>query len=387
MPKAVAIKDLRLEARRRLPKVVFDFIDGGAGDETTRAANVADFERIRLAPRMMVDVSKRDMAVELFGQHLAAPIILSPIGLTGLSTPKGELDAARAAKAAGIGYCLSTNASTSIEELAEAVRQPFWFQLYVMKDRELSKALMQRAKAAGCNVLVVTVDLAAHGKRERDARNGFTVPPKISLADAFNAAMRPGWLYRTMTGPRLTFANYQTGADKGFLNLAKHVSDSFDPALSWTDIEWMKSVWGGPVVIKGILRADDAERAIGAGADGISVSNHGGRQLDGVPSAIAALPAVAERVAGRVPVLIDGGIRRGLDIVRARALGATAVLIGRAFVYGLAAMGPQGAVRAIEMLTSELDNAMALLGTPVFRDIGRDVLAEEVSGMGWPRNR
>jgi len=386
MPKVVAIKDLRLAARRRLPKMVFDFIDGGAGDETTREANVADFEKIRLAPRMMVDVSKRDMAIELFGEKLRAPIVLSPIGLTGLSTPKGELDAARAAKAAGIGYCLSTNSSASIEELAAATGKPFWFQLYVMKDRELSRSMMQRAKAAGCNVLVVTVDLAAAGRRERDIRNGFTVPPKISVGDALNAALHPGWLYRTLTGPRLTFANYQTGADRGFLDLAKHVSDSFDPALSWKDIEWMKSVWGGPVVIKGILRADDAERAIQSGADGISVSNHGGRQLDGVPSSIAALPSIAERVSGRVPVLIDGGVRRGLDIIRAKALGATAVLIGRAFVYGLAAMGPQGAARAIDMLTTELDNAMALLGTPVFRDIGRDVLADDGASAGWPRN-
>ena len=383
MPRDVNIADLRDKARRRLPRVVFDFIDGGAQDETTLEANCRDLSAIRLNPHVLVDVSTRKLSVELFGQAFAAPIVLSPVGLTGLATPKGELDAARAAEAAGIGYCLSTNASTSIEELAAATRQPFWFQLYVMKDRGLTRSLMERAKAAGCSVLVMTVDLAAHGRRERDARNGFSVPPRISVPDAVNALMHPGWLYRTMTGERLTFANYKTGADEGFLELSKHIANQFDPSITWEDIAWAKEVWGGPLVIKGILRADDARKALDHGADGISVSNHGGRQLDGVPSAIRALPGVIDAVDGRIPVLMDGGVRRGADIVRARALGAKACLVGRAFVYGLAALGPQGAARAIEILHQELDNTLALLGLPSIDDVDRSVLAEEEI---WPRN-
>jgi L-lactate dehydrogenase (cytochrome) len=379
----VNIADLRAKARQRLPKVVFDFIDGGAQDERTLEANCRDLEKLVLSPRVMVDVAQRDLSVDVFGQKLAFPMILSPVGLTGLASPKGELDAAKAAEEAGIGYCLSTNASTSIEEIASATRRPFWFQLYVMKDRELTQALMERAKAAGCSALVMTVDLAAHGRRERDARNGFSVPPKISVADAFNALMHPGWLYRTLTGPRLTFANYKTAADEGFLQLSQHIANQFDPSITWADIQWAKDVWGGPLVIKGILRPDDARRAIDHGADGISVSNHGGRQLDGVPSAIAALPRVVDAADGRVPVFMDGGIRRGADILRARALGATACLVGRAFVYALAALGPAGAARAIEILHGEFDNTMALMGLTSVADINPSVLD---SPSDWPAN-
>jgi L-lactate dehydrogenase (cytochrome) len=379
----VNIADLRAKARQRLPKVVFDFIDGGAQDERTLEANCRDLDKLVLSPRVMVDVAQRDLSVDVFGQKLAFPMILSPVGLTGLASPKGELDAAKAAEEAGIGYCLSTNASTSIEEIASATRRPFWFQLYVMKDRELTQALMERAKAAGCSALVMTVDLAAHGRRERDARNGFSVPPKISVADAFNALMHPGWLYRTLTGPRLTFANYKTAADEGFLQLSQHIANQFDPSITWADIQWAKDVWGGPLVIKGILRPDDARRAIDHGADGISVSNHGGRQLDGVPSAIAALPRVVDAADGRVPVFMDGGIRRGADILRARALGATACLVGRAFVYALAALGPAGAARAIEILHGEFDNTMALMGLTSVADINPSVLD---SPSDWPAN-
>lgn len=383
MAREVNIADLRVLARRRLPKVVFDFIDGGAQDERTAQANCSDMAALTLSPRVLVDVAQRDLSVEVFGQKLAFPMILSPIGLTGLASPKGELDAARAAEAAGIGYCLSTNASTSIEEIAASTARPFWFQLYVMKDRGLTQSLMERAKAAGCTALVMTVDLAAHGKRERDARNGFSVPPRISIGDAVNALLHPGWIYRTLTGPRLTFANYKTAADEGFLHLSQHIAEQFDPSVSWADIAWAKEVWGGPLVIKGILRGDDARRAIESGADGISVSNHGGRQLDGVSSAISALPKVVDAVDGRIPVFLDGGVRRGADILRARALGATACLVGRAFVYALAALGPSGPARAIEILHGELDNTMALMGLRSVAEIDRSVLE---SGRLWPAN-
>jgi L-lactate dehydrogenase (cytochrome) len=379
----VNISDMRALARRRLPRVVFDFIDGGAQDEITLEANCRDLAAMRLSPRVLVDVAELDTRIELFGQHFAAPFLLSPIGLTGLATPKGELDAARAADAAGIGYCLSTNASTSIEEIASATTQPFWFQLYVMKDRGLTQELMERAKAAGCSALVMTVDLAAHGKRERDARNGFSVPPRISAADAVNALMRPGWLMRTLKGPRLTFANYKTAADEGFLQLSQHIANQFDPAVTWDDIEWAKRIWGGPLIIKGILRADDARLAVESGADGVSVSNHGGRQLDGVPSAIRALPGIVDAVGDRIPVLMDGGVRRGADIIRARALGARACLVGRAFVYALAALGPGGAAKAIDILHGELRNALALLGLRSIGDVDHSVLADADR---WPRN-
>ncbi|MEM9027476.1 MAG: alpha-hydroxy acid oxidase [Pseudomonadota bacterium] len=384
MARTVNISDMRALARRRLPRVVFDFIDGGAGDEITTQANCRDLSALTVRPKVMVDVSDRDSSVEVFGERLSTPMILSPIGLTGLATPKGELDAARAARAAGIGYCLSTNASSSIEEVAAEIQHPFWFQLYVMKDRELTQSLVERARAAGCNVLVVTVDLAAHGRRERDMRNGFSVPPKISVSDAANVVLSPQWLYRTLTGPRLTFGNYQTEADEGFLELSRHIQEQFDPSLTWSDIAWLKEIWGGPLVIKGVLRADDARKALDHGADGISVSNHGGRQLDGIPSAIGALPEVVDAVGGRVPVFMDGGVRRGLDVVRALALGAKAVLVGRAFVYGLAAFGPDGAGRAIGVLRDEFDNAMALLGVRSIEDIDGSILADRPNH--WPRN-
>ena len=383
MARDVNIADLRARARRRLPKVVFDFIDGGAQDEWTLNANCTDLAALQLSPRVCVDVGERNLKTTLFGRELAMPLLLSPIGLTGLATPKGELDAARAAEAAGIGYCLSTNASSSIEEIATATKAPFWFQLYAMKDRGLSEELMQRAKAAGCDALIMTVDLAAHGRRERDARNGFSVPPRIGMLDALNAVLHPGWLYRTFTGPRLTFANYRSAADEGFLQLSQHIANQFDPTLDWDDIAWVKRTWDGPMVIKGILRPDDARRAIDAGADGISVSNHGGRQLDGVPSAIAALPGIVDAVDGRVPVLMDGGIRRGADVVRARALGATACMVGRAFVYALAALGPEGAARAISILHDELDNSLALLGLRSIDDVDRSALFDNHK---WPAN-
>jgi len=374
---AVNVADLRLKARRKLPKVVFDFLDGGASDEVTLAANTADLASLTLRPRVMVDVARRELAMTLFGEPIALPLVLAPVGLTSMFCPEGEIHAARAAAAAGIPYCLSNNAGHSIEEVRAATGKAFWFQLYVLKDRGLTRSLVERAKAAGCSVLIVTVDLAAHGRRERDARNGFMIPPRITAANALEMLTRPGWLYHCLRGKPLTFANYKTGAEGGFLNLARFIAEQFDPSVTWKDIAWLKSIFGGPVVVKGILTGDDARLAIANGADGISVSNHGGRQLDAVPSPIAVLPEVVEAVAGRIPVLLDGGVRRGADIIRARALGASAVMIGRAFIYGLAAEGPSGAARVIEMLRTELDNTLALLGVPSVERIDRSVLARE----------
>jgi L-lactate dehydrogenase (cytochrome) len=379
----ISIDDLRERARRRLPKMVFDFIDGGASDETTLRANRADFEALKLKPRMLVDVRHRDLSTTLMGKKLALPLVLAPTGLTGLATPKGELAAARAAKAAGIKYTLSTNATSSIEELAAEIREPFWFQLYLMNDRGLSQSLLERAKAAGCSAIVMTTDLQAHGRRERDLRNGFTVPPRIRLGNALEMLSRPGWMWRMATGPRITFANFKTEADEGFMELAKRTSTALDPGITWKEIGWVKSITGLPVLLKGILTGADARTGIEHGADGIIVSNHGGRQLDGVQSAIAALPEVADAVQGKVPVLLDGGVRRGADMIKARALGARACMIGRPFLYGLAALGPTGAARAIDILKAELDNTMALLGLSSFDAIDESVLVRE---RRWPSN-
>jgi L-lactate dehydrogenase (cytochrome) len=346
--------------------MVFDFIDGGAGDEITLRANAADFAAIKLRPRVAVDVSVRDLSTTVLGRKLAVPVILSPTGLTGLAIPKGERAAAAAARDAGIIYCLSSNASTSIEEVAEATGQPYWFQLYIMRDRALTRSLLERAKAVGCAAIVITVDLQAHGRRERDLRNGFTVPPRIGVGNALDFLRRPGWLWRMLTGPRISFANFASEAGEGFLELAQRTATALDPGLTWKDIAWCKSIYDAPVLVKGILTGSDAKLALAHGADGIIVSNHGGRQLDGVPSSIAALPEVVEAVAGKAPVLLDGGVRRGADIVRAKALGASACMIGRPFLYGLAALGPTGAAHAIGILRAELDNAMALLGLPSF---------------------
>jgi L-lactate dehydrogenase (cytochrome) len=370
----INIADLREGARRRLPKMVFDFIDGGAGDELTLKANRVDFEVLALQPRTLTDVKSRDLTTTLLGKRLALPLVLAPTGLSGLTIPKAELHAARAAKDAGILYTLSTNASSSIEEVAAEIREPFWFQLYLMNDRVLSQSLLERAKVAGCSAIVMTTDLQAHGRRERDLRNGFTVPPRVTLSNATDMLSHPGWLWRMATGPRITFANFPAQAGEGFVQLAKRTSTALDASQTWKEVEWVRKVTGLPVLIKGILGAADAKLAVENGAAGIIVSNHGGRQLDGAPSAIAALPEVVAAVTGRIPVLLDGGVRRGADLVRAKALGATACMMGRPFLYGLAALGPTGAARAVQILREELDNTLALLGVASFDAVDERVL-------------
>jgi len=372
MMPAVNVDDLRVRARRRLPRAVFDFIDGGAGDERTLAANRRDLDAITLSPRVLTDVSRREMSTTIFGRRLELPLLFAPTGMTGLASPKGELPAARAAAAAGVGYCLSINATSSIEEVAAETGAPFWFQLYPLRDRDMMHKLIERAGSAGCDALIVTVDLPVQGKRERDVRNGFTIPPRVSLSDVVRLLATPRWLWDMALGPRLTFANFGTGS--GFVELAKFIGDQFDPSFAWPDLADLKRLWKGPLLVKGVLHADDARRALDHGADGIIVSNHGGRQLDGVASAISALPRIVDAVAGRAPVLLDGGIRRGIDLIRARALGAQACLIGRPFLYALAAQGATGPARVIELLRDELDNAMALLGQPSFNAIGSEVL-------------
>ena len=383
---AVNIAELRRLARRRLPKAVFDFVDGGAQDERTLAANTGDFADIRFLPRQLVDVSTRRAGVRVLGQDLTLPIILAPTGLTGMFGPGGEVAAARAAAAAGAGFCLSTMATTSIETLAQTSKG-FWFQLYVQRDRDVTRRLVERAKAAGCPVLMLTTDTVVQGNRERDARNGFTVPLKLTAGRALDFARRPAWSLRMALGPPVTFANFVEGKQgrMSFISVAQHAARMFDQSLNWKDIDWLKSIWPGKLIIKGILRPDDARRAADHGADGVVVSNHGGRQLDDVPSTIAALPPIVDAVGGRLDVLIDGGIRRGSDVVKALALGAKACLIGRAFLFGLAAGGEAGVGRTLQIFTEEIDRVQALIGCPDLAQMDRSFLLQPPPT--WPANR
>jgi L-lactate dehydrogenase (cytochrome) len=362
----VNIEDLRRRARHRLPKVVFDFIDGGAQDEVSLRANRADFEAWELLPKMLVDVSQRTLKTKVLGREIAMPLMVAPTGLSGLATPKGELHAARAAKEAGTVYCLSTTATCSIEEIAAATGEPFWFQLYVMRDRGATRAMVERAAAARCGALVLTIDLAVQGRRERDVYNGFTVPPRVTARNVLEVLARPRWIADMALGPRMTFANFTDAmtAGGGFINLGKHINAQFDQSVTWKDVDWLRSLFPGPLVIKGVLTAHDARLAAEHGAAAVIVSNHGARQLDHVPSSIRALPEVVDAVGDRLEVYLDSGVRRGTDIAKALALGARAVLVGRPFLYGMGALGPGGAAKALGILRDELDNCMALLGAP-----------------------
>ena len=371
-----SIDDLRQRARRRLPRAIFDFIDGGAQDEITLRRNREDFRRIALIPRALTDVSQRDLSVSVLGQTYSSPLILAPTGLPGVVWPDGAMQAAQAADAAGVGFCLSTMATSSIEEIARASRRPVWFQLYVMRDRGLAKSMMQRAKAAGCSALVITVDVPMQGQRDRDVRNGLTVPPQFSAANAVDFALHPGWVWRFLTGPKVTLANFVgTGKGDDMFTIAGFVNSQFDQSVTWKDIDWVRSVWDGPLALKGILDGDDARLAVEHGVDAVIVSNHGGRQLDGVPSAISVLAEVVDAVEGRSEVILDGGVRRGTDVLKALAIGARACMIGRPFLYGLAADGGAGVRKALEILRGEIDVSLALLGRAGVKQLDRSALS------------
>jgi L-lactate dehydrogenase (cytochrome) len=378
MKNITCIEDLRQLARRKVPRAFFDYADSGSYNEETLRANRADLEAITLRQRVLVDVSERSLATTIVGQKVSAPIILAPVGLTGMQHGDGEILSAQAANDAGIPYTLSTMSICSVEDVAEATGRPFWFQLYVIRDRGFSKDMLARAVAAKCNALVLTVDLQVIGQRHRDIKNGMTVPPQIRLANIIDVATKPAWAWSILNGKRKTFGNL-AGRVKGMENvnsLAAWIGTQFDPALSWKDVEWIKSIWPGKLILKGILDADDAKTAVKLGADGIVVSNHGGRQLDGAPSSISALPKVADAVGSDTEVLFDGGIRSGADIMRALAQGARGCMIGRAYVYGLGAGGKAGVAKAIDILTKELSVTMALTGTNSIKDIGPQVLVD-----------
>jgi isopentenyl diphosphate isomerase/L-lactate dehydrogenase-like FMN-dependent dehydrogenase len=373
---AINIEDLRSRARRRLPKVIFEFIDGGAQDETTLRANREDFQKWRFRTRVLTDVSRRDQSITLFGQHCASPLILAPAGLAGLLSRRGELAAARAAEKFGVPYCLSTMATCSIEQITTETTQPKWFQLYVLRDRGLTREFIERARASRCTALVLTVDTKVQGPRERDMRNGFTVPPRFTLATILDFARHFSWLFDVGLGPRIAFRNFEgtKAAATDAVTITEFIAGQYDLTVNWRDVEWFKSAWGGPVLLKGILSVEDARLAAAHGADGVIVSNHGGRQLEGAVSAVHALPAIADAVGDRLEVVLDGGIRRGADVVRARALGARACMIGRAWLYGLASAGQAGVERALEILRDEIDVTLTLLGRPTLAEVDRDAL-------------
>jgi L-lactate dehydrogenase (cytochrome) len=378
MKHITCIDDLRQLARRKVPRAFFDYADSGSYNEETLRANRADLEGIKLRQRVLVDVSARSLATTIVGQKLAAPFVLAPVGLTGMQHGNGEILSARAANEAGIPYTLSTMSICSIEDVAEATGKPFWFQLYVIRDRGFSKDILARAAAAKCSALVLTVDLQVLGQRHRDIKNGMTVPPEIRIKNIIDVATKPAWVWSVLTGKRKTFGNL-AGHVKGMENvnsLAAWIATQFDPALSWKDVEWIKKIWPGKLILKGILDPDDARTAVKLGADAIVVSNHGGRQLDGAPSSISALPKIADAVGSDTELMFDGGIRTGADIMRALALGARACMIGRAYVYGLGAGGQAGVAKAIDILKKELDVTMALTGTNSIKEIGRHVLVD-----------
>ena len=360
--KVANIADLRRLARQRLPRALFDYIDGGAQDEVTLRANQADFNNFTLVQRVLRDVTTRDQSVTVLGQKYDLPLILSPTGLTGIFWPNGALEAARAASDAGAGFCLSSMSTSTVEDIKKVAKRPTWFQLYVMRDRGMSRELIERAKAAGCSALVLTVDLAMQGQRDRDVHNGLTIPPTLSVANMLNFATRPGWVWRFLTGPKVMPASLVKPGQNTLFTIAGYVNSQFDQSVTWKDIEWAKSIWGGPIALKGILAPEDAVAAIDHGADALIVSNHGGRQLDGVRSAISALPYVVDAVQGRAEVLIDGGVRRGTDVLKAIALGAKACMIGRPYMYGLASNGRAGVAKALDLLRNEIDLALALTG-------------------------
>lgn len=376
MKNIACIEDLRALARRKVPKAFFEYADGGSYNEETLRANRAELEPIKLRQRVMVDVSERSLATTIIGQKVSAPFALAPIGLCGMQYGDGEILSAQAAEEAEVPFILSTMSINSIEQVAEATTKPFWFQLYVIRDRGFSKDILSRAAKAGCSALVLTVDLQVLGQRHRDIRNGMTVPPQIRLKNIIDMATKPEWVFSILKGKSKTFGNL-AGHVKGMddvTSLAQWTNHQFDPALNWKDVDWIKKVWPGKLIIKGILDVEDAKTAVKLGADAIVVSNHGGRQLDGAPSSISALPAIAQAVGSDTEVLYDGGIRTGSDMLRALALGARACLIGRAYIYGLGAGGKAGVAKAIDILKKEFSVAMALTGTTSVKEIGPQVI-------------
>lgn len=370
------IQDLRAIAKRRVPRAIFHYADRGSYDEVTLKANKADLAAIPLRQRVMIDVSERSTATTMIGETVSLPLAIAPTGLTGLFHGDGEIHGCRAAHAAGIPFTLSTMSICSIEDVAAAVDKPFWFQLYVMRDRKFSESLIERAKAAKCSALVLTLDLQIQGQRHMDIKNGLAVPPKLTLANALDIATKPAWAMSVLMGKRHSFGNLAVRREADSLTtLSQWIAGQFDPSLSWKDVEWVRSIWPGKLILKGVLDVEDAKIAAATGADAIVVSNHGGRQLDGAVSSISALPKVVEAVGDKTEIWFDGGVTCGQDILKARALGARGCLMGKAFLWSLAAGGQAGVAQAIEIMRKELDVSMALTGVKDIETVDRSVLA------------
>jgi L-lactate dehydrogenase (cytochrome) len=374
------INDLKELARRRVPKMFFDYADSGAWTESTYRANEADFAKIKLRQRVLVDMDNRSLGSTMIGEKVSMPVALAPTGSTGMQHADGEMLAAQAAEEFGVPFTLSTMSICSIEDVASVTKKPFWFQLYVMRDRDFVYNLIDRAKAAKCSALVLTLDLQILAQRHKDLRNGLSAPPKMTLKNIIDIGRRPRW-WRGMLGTRRrTFRNI-VGHAKGvgdLASLSSWTNEQFDPHLSWADVEWIKKRWGGKLILKGILDKEDAVKALDTGADAIIVSNHGGRQLDGAPSTISVLPEIVEAVGDRIEVHLDGGIRSGQDVLKALCLGARGTYIGRPFLYGLGALGKPGVTLALEIIRKELDMTMALCGKRNIQDVGPELLYRTV---------
>ncbi|NOJ47253.1 alpha-hydroxy acid oxidase [Bradyrhizobium archetypum] len=377
MKHITCIEDLRQLHKRRVPKAFFDYADRGSYTEDTLRANSEDLQQIKFRQRILVDVSKRDLSTTILGEPAAMPLILAPVGLLGMQHGDGEIHACRAAQAAGIPFTQSTMSICSIEDIAAAVDKPFWFQLYVMKDRGFIKALIERAIAAKCSALVLTVDLQVIGQRHQDIKNGMTVPPEWSLAKLIDFATKPAWVSGVLRGKRRTFGNLagHLKVSEDITALSTWINSQFDTSLNWKDIDWIRSIWPGKLILKGILDVEDAEIAAKTGAQAIVVSNHGGRQLDGAPSSIEVLPEIVDTVGSQMEIMFDGGIRTGMDVVRALALGAKSCMIGRAYAYGLGAAGEAGVAKAIDILAKEMLTTMGLCGVNTIAEINDNVLA------------
>lgn len=372
----LTIDDLKKQARRRVPTMFFDYADSGAWTESTYRANEEDFRKIKFRQRVLVDMDNRTLETTMIGQKVSMPVALAPTGSTGMQHADGEMLAAQAAEEFGVPFTLSTMSICSIEDVASATKKPFWFQLYVMRDKEFVYNLIDRAKAAKCSALVLTLDLQILAQRHKDLRNGLSAPPKMTPRNIVDLALRPRWCLGMLGTRRRTFGNI-VGHAKGVTDLSSlsaWTNEQFDPSLSWKDVEWIRNRWGGKLILKGILDREDAEMATRTGADAIIVSNHGGRQLDGAPSSISVLEEIADAVGDRIEVHMDGGIRSGQDVLKALCLGAKGTYIGRPFLYGLGADGKRGVTRALEIIRKELDMTLALCGRRDIKTVGKDML-------------
>jgi len=376
MPVITTIEDLRVLAKKRVPRMFYDYADSGSWTESTYRANEADFQKIKLRQRVAVNMENRSTAAKMVGTSVKMPVAIAPVGLTGMQHADGEIKAARAAEKFGIPFILSTMSICSIEDIAAHTQAPFWFQLYMMRDRDAMATMIERARKAGCSALVLTLDLQVIGQRHKDLKNGLTAPPRPTVTNILNLMTKPRWCIGMAGTRRHTFRNL-VGHVKGvsdMRSLAAWTNEQFDPRLSWADVAWVKERWGGKLILKGIQDVEDAKLAVQSGADAIVVSNHGGRQLDGAQSSIEALPAIVDAVGSDIEVWMDGGIRSGQDVLKAWALGARGTLIGRAMVYGLGALGEAGVTKALEIIHKELDITMAFCGRTDIQTVDKSIL-------------